>query len=205
MAHHKTLTLGTYRNNKRLSSGRFVPRCVELQELHGQVVAQIRGNHGVRPREVSALCDLCEALQWSYNGVCTNQCTPRGESIYKWLKKNGWAEERVQRLQTWLTGQTLTPVTLSVRHKDILRCSITPHYSSCYRPNGICEDIPFDLCTRNNVAICVARDRRGNFTHRVFVQYNTLPKNFTFGRVYPRGTVVSDLPQSPETMTPFDK
>lgn len=59
---------------------------------------------------------------------------------------------------------------LSCRHRDILRCSVTKHFTSCYNPNGIYRHQPYALCCIPNVAIIGKKDRSGAFIWRAFVQ-----------------------------------
>ena len=60
---------------------------------------------------------------------------------------------------------------LSTRHKDILRCSATKHFKSCYNPKGGFRDVPFKLCTQPGYAILGKKDRSGQYLWRAFVFY----------------------------------
>ena len=60
---------------------------------------------------------------------------------------------------------------LSCRHKDILRCSNSRHFRSCYSPDGINKHIPYLLCGRSNVAIIGKKDKSGQFLWRALVEY----------------------------------
>jgi hypothetical protein len=67
--------------------------------------------------------------------------------------------------------------TVSTSYKDILRCSITSHYSSCYRPTGCNSEIPQRIAIEwPSVGIVYTRDSKGDFSNRFFIQlgYKTL-------------------------------
>lgn len=59
----------------------------------------------------------------------------------------------------------------SCRHKDILRCSISRHFRSCYAPDGINKHIPFHFCNRREFAIIGKKDKSGDFLWRALVRY----------------------------------
>lgn len=59
----------------------------------------------------------------------------------------------------------------SVKHKDILKCSMTRHFTSCYRPNGMYKEMPVLMCYDPRFAIIFKRDRSGQFQSRVFIQW----------------------------------
>jgi hypothetical protein len=61
--------------------------------------------------------------------------------------------------------------TLSCRHKDMLRCSKSRHFRSCYAPNGINRHIPYQLCQATNYAIIGVKDKSGDYLWRAFVSY----------------------------------
>lgn len=60
---------------------------------------------------------------------------------------------------------------ISCRHRDILRCSDTPHFISCYRPAGIHYRQPLEYCKVNYIAILFKANRAGHFQCRAFVMY----------------------------------
>lgn len=64
---------------------------------------------------------------------------------------------------------------LSCRHRDILRCSKTKHFRSCYAPTGVYKELPFALCCDKNIGIIGKKDRSGDFIWRAFV---SLTKNW---------------------------
>jgi hypothetical protein len=68
--------------------------------------------------------------------------------------------------------------TLSCRHKDILRCSISRHFRSCYVTKnergmelGINEHVPYHLCRKSSFAIIGKKDRSGDYLWRAIIQY----------------------------------
>lgn len=58
----------------------------------------------------------------------------------------------------------------SCRHRDILRCSVTRHFRSCYSPDGMYKNVPKEACTQPNVALLFKRDGSGQFLWRAFVK-----------------------------------
>jgi len=58
--------------------------------------------------------------------------------------------------------------TLSCRHRDILRCSTTKHFTSCFRSNGLESNQPILYCFDEKFCIIYQRDRSGAFNCRVF-------------------------------------
>jgi hypothetical protein len=66
---------------------------------------------------------------------------------------------------------------LSCRHKDMLRCSTTRHFRSCYSKDGINAHIPYSLCTKPSYAIIGKKDRSGDYIWRAFVRYS---KNYEY-------------------------
>jgi len=63
------------------------------------------------------------------------------------------------------------PFILSTRHKDMLRCSKTKHFRSCYSIDGANRHVPFELCTKPTFAIIGEKDRAGDFIWRAFVEH----------------------------------
>lgn len=69
----------------------------------------------------------------------------------------------------------------SCRHKDILRCSDTNHFLSCYNPIGFHNVMPVKYCSEvDNVAIIYQPDRSGKFKSRAFVFYEGGYTRFVF-------------------------
>lgn len=58
----------------------------------------------------------------------------------------------------------------SCRHRDILRCSATRHFESCYRRGGGYSEVPFTICSNPSFAMIFRRDPSGQFRWRVFVK-----------------------------------
>ena len=63
-------------------------------------------------------------------------------------------------------------ITLSCRHKDILRCSITKHFKSCFAPKRCYENIPKLYCYIPEICIIFKRDKSGDFLGRAFGLFN---------------------------------
>lgn len=59
---------------------------------------------------------------------------------------------------------------LSCRHRDILRCSKSRHFRSCYASNGVCSNVPFQLCHYPEYAIIGKKDKSGDWLWRAFVR-----------------------------------
>lgn len=82
----------------------------------------------------------------------------------------------------------------SCRHRDILRCSDTRHFSSCYGPKGCYKDMPSKICADPNFAMIFERDKSGQFLWRAFVLHMQVQlisggtsDVFAIGRFYGNG------------------
>ena len=169
------MNISSHIKNVAYSSHKFQPRRKELLALEGTVVATLEGRSV--PYEIQILYGL---LCWSKEAMLKRQ-TDRGESIFKWLKKQGYADERLQDLQTrWVAASY--PLTLSCRYRDILRCSMTDHFMTCYSPTGMNSHKPVQLCANPDVAICGFKARNGDYIARTFVQWT--PTGYIFGLKY---------------------
>lgn len=73
---------------------------------------------------------------------------------------------------------------LSCRHRDILRCSVTRHFTSCYRPGSLLSSTPIEACSNPNVAILFDRDRSGQFLWRAFVVFKVNGHGIHVGKMY---------------------
>lgn len=62
-------------------------------------------------------------------------------------------------------------IVLSCRHRDILRCSETRHFSSCFSRKGCYSIMPVVYCYHPEVCIIFKRDKSGAFLGRVFGFY----------------------------------
>ncbi len=78
-------------------------------------------------------------------------------------------------------------IILSCRHKDILRCSVTRHFISCFKPGGLYELQPVLYCYRPEVCIIGIKDRSGAWQARMFGFYDKDKKNIKVSRVYGNG------------------
>lgn len=78
-------------------------------------------------------------------------------------------------------------ITLSCRHRDILRCSQTKHFTSCFRPDGINAHEPYHYCYHPEVCIIYKRDRAGAFVARCFGFYDRQSKVLKLCRMYGNG------------------
>lgn len=58
---------------------------------------------------------------------------------------------------------------ISVRYNDILRCSETKNYTSCYRLDGCNYMYPARILTVPEIAVAFVRDKSGKFSSRVFL------------------------------------
>lgn len=67
---------------------------------------------------------------------------------------------------------------ISCRHRDILRCSDTPHFISCFRPAGAYNHQPLEYCKVDYIAILFKANRAGHFKCRAFVMY-VPPSNYS--------------------------
>lgn len=72
---------------------------------------------------------------------------------------------------------------LSVRYNDILRCSITEHFYTCFCPDGSSRKVPAEYLTSPAVGICFVKDKSGKFSSRVFV-YALEDGTFFLGRPF---------------------
>jgi hypothetical protein len=73
---------------------------------------------------------------------------------------------------------------LSCRHKDILRCSVTKHFRSCYAPDGAFKELPFNMCCMANIAIIGKKDKAGDFIWRAFISYTGWEPIITIYKFY---------------------
>lgn len=77
-------------------------------------------------------------------------------------------------------------ITLSCRHRDILRCSVTRHFVSCFRPDGCYHHIPRLYCMSHpEVCIIFKRDRSGAFIGRCFGFWDD--GKLKLGKIYGNG------------------
>lgn len=60
-------------------------------------------------------------------------------------------------------------ITISCRYKDILKCSISRNYSSCFKFNGMYCNVPLQYLQNPGVAIAFVRDKSGKFSSRIFL------------------------------------
>ena len=163
-----------------LPFGKFkiLPRIPELRALEGRHVATLTAYAEV-PRWFS---NLCSALDWDCQKIIVCKKSPDGTSIFKALRKLV-SEERLQKLQNIIDVKEF-PLRLTCRYKTILRCSITKHFKSCYSPNGLYREKPFEMISRHpNVAIACSYDRAGTIIARCFVMW-VKPDTFAFGLPY---------------------
>ncbi len=65
-------------------------------------------------------------------------------------------------------------ISLSCRHKAILRSGVTRHFTSCFRPGGCNEEQPNLYCYHPNVAIVYKEDKSGQFLGRAFVRFQVM-------------------------------
>jgi hypothetical protein len=72
-------------------------------------------------------------------------------------------------------------IILSCRHKDILNCSKTKHFNSCFAKNRMNEFVPMMYCYNNRIAIMGKKDRSGQFIGRCFIRLEEY--NFCDGRL----------------------
>jgi len=75
-------------------------------------------------------------------------------------------------------------IVLSCRHRDILRCSVTRHFKSCFSPNGLYSLQPILYCSRPEICIIFKRDRSGAFEGRVFGFYVKKTNTIKLARFY---------------------
>lgn len=80
---------------------------------------------------------------------------------------------------------------LSCRHRDILRCSDTPHFISCFAPTGFHNTQPLRYCEHDNVAILFKTNRAGQYQCRAFVMFvpamRRLPAELVVQKFYGNG------------------
>lgn len=64
--------------------------------------------------------------------------------------------------------------------KAILRCSITPHFQSCYNPDGCNSHMPYKLLTNSSdFGVVYVADKAGHYTNRFFIGIGTNIYNST--------------------------
>jgi len=63
------------------------------------------------------------------------------------------------------------PIRISCRFNDILRCSDTEHFTSCFRAGGMEKKQPFLRCVSRDWAIAFVTDKHGNFMGRIWIRY----------------------------------
>jgi len=83
---------------------------------------------------------------------------------------------------------------VSTRYSDILRCSETKHFQSCFKATGCYRQIPAYYLMNPGVAIAFVRDRSGRFKSRVFL-YMLEDGNIVIGRVYGDTTFLAGIKQ----------
>jgi hypothetical protein len=62
---------------------------------------------------------------------------------------------------------------ISIRYNDILRCSVTTHFQSCFSPNGCNSHRPVEKIFNPDTAICFVKDKSGKFSSRIFLSITT--------------------------------
>lgn len=60
---------------------------------------------------------------------------------------------------------------VSCRFNDILRCSVTRHFTTCFRPDGLYKEQPSRRCEDPTWVIIYVPDSSGAFMGRAFAQY----------------------------------
>jgi len=156
---------------------KIIPRIPELRALEGRHVATL-----IAYAELPEwFCSLCSALDWDRQKIVVSKKTPDGTSVFRALRKL-ISENRLQELQNALDTKEFH-LYLTCRYKTILRCSITKHFKSCYSPNGLYREKPFEMLLRPNVAIAASYDRAGRIIARCFVMW-VKPDTFAFGLPY---------------------
>lgn len=78
-------------------------------------------------------------------------------------------------------------VVISCRHRDILRCSITKHFRSCFNPNGAYSEQPRIYCYHPEVCIIGIKNRAGDWQSRAFAFYDKTNKTLNVARIYGDG------------------
>lgn len=84
-------------------------------------------------------------------------------------------------------------IILSCRHKDILRCSDTSHFTSCFKPSGTSELQPVLYCYRPEVCIIGIKDNSGAWKGRVFGFYIKGENRINLARIYGNGLCIYDI------------
>jgi hypothetical protein len=72
---------------------------------------------------------------------------------------------------------------ISCRFNDILRCSDTEHFTSCFAIGGVHKQQPFLRCVSRDWAIAFVVDKHGSFMGRIWIKYN--PTTKSWGSTYP--------------------
>ncbi len=121
----------------------FVPRIQELQALVGTYTCE-------EPPLYRAYKASKSKLRYS-----------------RWLAALGLSEIEVKSA---VEASKPTTYTLSTRYTDILRCSLTKHFQSCYHPTGCNSHIPYGICMYfPQIGIVYTRNKAGHFSNRFFV------------------------------------
>lgn len=63
------------------------------------------------------------------------------------------------------------PIHISCRYNDILRCSDTTHFTSCFRPAGSERLQPWLRCVYPDWAVIFVADKSGKFIGRTWIRY----------------------------------
>lgn len=94
----------------------------------------------------------------------------------KFLVQNGYPGDMVSYLSRKIADKINPPIlpeiVISTRYRDILRCSQTKFFGSCYAPDGANSGHPKGLCkAAPGVAIAFVRTRSGEIHSRTFLVF----------------------------------
>lgn len=89
----------------------------------------------------------------------------------------------LRALEGWYTVDGL-PIKFSCKFNDILRCSRTRHFISCFRKGGRYDTQPALRCLDSTWAIVYTPDNRGDFLGRAFVHYDKESGTYSVDKIY---------------------
>ena len=72
------------------------------------------------------------------------------------------------------------PIHISCRFNDILRCSDTKHFHSCFNPEGSENKQPFLRCVSPNWALIFVTDKAGKVMGRTWISFHSIKALYNF-------------------------
>lgn len=135
-----------------------IPRCKELQALHGKDFLEVTFNANKLPAWFNILLSNSHGISW--DGQFITKSNGQKISPTKWLTNMGISPEPISDIGRCLSPDTYK-LTLSCSFKDLIRASDCDNWRSCWN-----TAYTHELLNKPNVAIAHHRTKHGSFDCR---------------------------------------